>query len=203
MIWVGLIMNKWACFGGEGPHAQNDGGLPFLFFPQVHQVEGWCNAIHHHGDHRSLPTLFRFTQFVLAISGCYADFACRHVRNWKEEVRNHSRLKEQGGSWAVWQGGGEAAGEKGCFLKCFGFYQKKKKNLKKTPKKNKETNLCVFKNISLKAYCHFHCINKLSVSRAFPNFWLDVWAKSSLKVVWDVHRQQVLVSLSACVRGYK
>lgn len=31
MIWVGLIMNKWACFGGEGPHAQNDGG-GFLFF---------------------------------------------------------------------------------------------------------------------------------------------------------------------------
>lgn len=143
MIWVGLIMNKWACFGGEGPHAQNDGGLPFLFFPQVHQVEGWCNAIHHHGDHRSLPTLFRFTQFVLAISGCYADFACRHVRNWKEEVRNQSRLKEQGGSWAVWQGGGEAAGEKGCFLKCFGFYQKKKKNLKKTPKKKQRNQpLC-------------------------------------------------------------
>lgn len=26
MIWVGLVMNKWVCFGGEAPHAQSDGG---------------------------------------------------------------------------------------------------------------------------------------------------------------------------------
>lgn len=72
LIWVGLIMNKWACFVGEAPHALSDGGNPCL---QVLNDEGWCNTRHHHGYRRFFFHLLLQDARSLCSVCCYADFA--------------------------------------------------------------------------------------------------------------------------------
>lgn len=62
-------MNKWACFGGEAPHAQRDGGSLLL---QVLCVEGWCNTSDCHGYHRSVFACSPHMAIALACHRCVA-----------------------------------------------------------------------------------------------------------------------------------
>lgn len=91
MIWVGLVMNKWMCFGGEAPHAQIDGSSPS---PGTLSIEGWCNMSDHHGYQRWILACSVFPSFSVLL--------CRlrlqpQLKFLMEEVWKPSKVKRRRG----------------------------------------------------------------------------------------------------------
>lgn len=95
MVWVGLIMNKWVCFGGEAPHVQSDGGSlstgAVCWGMMQYERSPWLPRI------AGCLLCFPLTPLALAIGVLLCRLRLQHSQNSVEEVRNPSRLKGDGG----------------------------------------------------------------------------------------------------------